>query len=401
LELRDDLVLVGRLLIVRPVRHLLRGALLAPGSDRYSFRVWRYIKPLYGGTGGVGYADYIHAADWEVWQPHFRPMLMDVLAEDIFEPFGRVTTLDDFAEFLSGTDRFFSERVIALALAGEPERALAYIRERGQSDPSNSHRRLWANEQLEFLGRDIGEVCAEFHGKEAEAALALKLGDIWQPAPFPAELPTSGRATSPADPLFVTTPWIARPSSLVDEVPDRPGDVRFATRWLYRNGRRVLLALLTAEQAEERHRNRENLSGGLLVTLRRDTGWDREEPDKPWYPAGPSSFVNVYLQLDSSSHRVVAQFRGDLQDDNRLHLFSVEVKERAARWSEWLCYFDLKKDEKSIHDSRMSPKVYQKIQLTDADRDLATCPIPDFGEFDLLVRRAREVLQNAGYRELA
>src|SRR5262245_57447798 len=41
LKLRSDLVLVDRLLVIRPVRHMLRGALFGRTSDKYSFRIWR------------------------------------------------------------------------------------------------------------------------------------------------------------------------------------------------------------------------------------------------------------------------------------------------------------------------------------------------------------------------
>src|SRR5262249_53760705 len=48
LELCPDLVLIDRMLIVRPVRHLLRGAFFDRTSDKYTFEIWRYLKPLYG-----------------------------------------------------------------------------------------------------------------------------------------------------------------------------------------------------------------------------------------------------------------------------------------------------------------------------------------------------------------
>jgi len=41
LEQRPDLVLIGRMLLIRPVRHILRGAFLDRTGDKYSFRIWR------------------------------------------------------------------------------------------------------------------------------------------------------------------------------------------------------------------------------------------------------------------------------------------------------------------------------------------------------------------------
>ena len=47
LEQRDDLVLVGRHLFIRPVRHLMRGAFFHRTSDKFNFGVFRMVKPLY------------------------------------------------------------------------------------------------------------------------------------------------------------------------------------------------------------------------------------------------------------------------------------------------------------------------------------------------------------------
>lgn len=60
LEQREDLVLVDRLLLIRPVRHLIRGAYFAR-SGKYDFRVWSHVNPLYAPTGlGTGdmFGDY-------------------------------------------------------------------------------------------------------------------------------------------------------------------------------------------------------------------------------------------------------------------------------------------------------------------------------------------------------
>ena len=95
LELRSDLVVVGRLLI-RPVRHLLRGALFERTSDKYRFGVRPYIQPVFRSPKGCGYGDLIFGR-WEVWQPHFVPLLMDCLATEAFDRWAPVITLDGLA----------------------------------------------------------------------------------------------------------------------------------------------------------------------------------------------------------------------------------------------------------------------------------------------------------------
>lgn len=80
LKLRSDLVLHGRLLIIRPVRHIMRGAFLDRLSDKYQFRIFFYLKPLYE-RAGLGYGSYIHPS--KVWETHFESELMDLLANDM------------------------------------------------------------------------------------------------------------------------------------------------------------------------------------------------------------------------------------------------------------------------------------------------------------------------------
>src|SRR5205085_5923254 len=96
-----------------------------------------------------------HRGQWQVWQPHFQPFLIDSLAEDIFEHVGRVTTLDELPGATSDSGRFFTERVIAWVLAGERERAVDYVRQMERHAAENPYWKHWAREQWAFLERDI------------------------------------------------------------------------------------------------------------------------------------------------------------------------------------------------------------------------------------------------------
>src|SRR5262249_17887117 len=103
LQQRSDLVFIGRLLLVRPVRHLVRGVLFE--RDKHSVRLRAYLKPLYETQGfgdeiSFGYARRIH--DLPVWDPHFEPLLMETLA-DILDEIGPVTTLAELAPMMSGS----------------------------------------------------------------------------------------------------------------------------------------------------------------------------------------------------------------------------------------------------------------------------------------------------------
>jgi hypothetical protein len=387
------------------VRHVLRGVLLEPGRARYSFSVRPYIRTLYGDEGRLGFRKPIHEGLWQVWQPHFQALLMDVLAEDIFAPVGRITTLADVATaVLSGPDKFFEDGVTALALAGDRGRAEDYIREIEQKDPE--YRKDWADSKRKFLAGDMAALCAKLRAREVRMVKALKVEQIWEPSPFAVELPAAERAARSAEPLFLPTPWIERPPWLLQEAPDRPGDVRFAKDQLSRNGGIVLLVPLTREQAEARHRDNEGyvlaqrLESGVLVRLRHGAGSNRLFG---WYDGlslPPRRSVRILLELEGSNASAQLLFRADRDDDRLLDLSLVMVRHRSERRRDWFSSV-FEDGEVEIHDPR-DPRDEPPATrpLTDAERALVTGPIPEFGEVDGLVTRALGWLRTAGYGEI-
>ena len=409
LEQRSDLVLVGRLLVIRPIRHLLRGVVFEPSGDKYSFRLWPLIKLLgRASSEGFSYADPIHEGHWKVWRPHFLPLLLDSLAEDVFARLGRLTTMSDLAAELAHNDQFPSVRVIALVLAGERDSAVAYIRELERRDPDRS--KVWVAAQMRLLDRDIADVCAEFRAKEEATAKALDLLDAWQSAPFPAELPPGERPGRSAEPLFPIAPWIARPPWLIQEAPELPGEVRFAKDLLRRDGRVVLEVPLTSREAEDRHRNAldytlvTRLPDGVLLLMSRITRWDPQDPyfsrfvpPPDWTPS-----VSLYLLVQSPSLHLLAVFFDERHSgkcpNDLLHLIYIDAYEPAPRRSVWHC--SLYNGERTIHDDRSGERIYTKAPLTDADYTLTKCPMPPFAEFKEPLRRVHAVLQAFGFGEM-
>ena len=260
LEQRDDLALVGRMLIIRPVRHLLRGAFFDRTSDRYELRIWRYIVPLYeADPDTLGYGDDIHPQAYDVWQPHFLPLLMDILAEHVFAQLGKISGLSDFTAQQSGKRRSFEAGLTSLFLGGGSEQADEYLARlsphaRRDEDVQRIFHRL-----RERFSHEPERTIADFHAKEAAAVKALKLEHVWDPAPFAVEVPAGERAFTTNEPVFLTAPWPSCPAWLWQELPNRTGEVRYAKDLLYRDGSVLLLVALTPDEAAERHREREAL----------------------------------------------------------------------------------------------------------------------------------------------
>jgi hypothetical protein len=411
LKQRRDLVLLDRLLIIRPVRHLLRGALFDRTSDKYRFRVWRYIRPLFPVDDGGFFHTDIHSTEWEVWQPHFQAFLFDALAEDVFDFVGKLTSLADFHGDLGERDlglrARFKASVAALVLGGQRERAAELIEtERARTADRDGYWISVINERRQLLERDSASLCAEFRSKEAEVAKHLNLGDAWQPAPFPVEVPAAERERRCDDPLFLPTPWIPRPARLVEEPPSEIGEVRFASTILQRKAGVTMLVALTREQAEERHRTRQQyalatrLSDGYLLVIRHRTGWSPHSPDQPKNPDYVPNRT-FYLEVHTGRDRLLqARFSEPVCRHGVLEMQSLEFREPVSGYNTWHAYNDIEGRMKTIHDHRNNPRGHEERSMTDSDVALCEFAEPRFGEFNDLWQRVEIYLRNEGFGTL-
>ena len=407
LDERDDLVLVGRSLFIRPVRHLVRGAFFHRTRDKFGFGVFRMVKPLYQPPDSIDYQSGGVGGDWRVWQPHFQPLLMKQLAEDAFARVGQITTFDDFAEHLSkNRSRSYGhpeqlERITALQLAGKADRAAAYVEQLernlkadGDRDYIRAHWKRLSN---------VSALCDRLRAKEFETAKAMKLKHIWEPSPFPVELPVAER-TKVAEPEFPALPWVAVASSppLLLPPPEHPGEVRFAKCITWHNDNLMLVAPLTPTEAEERHREYEEyllaarLPDGILAIIDRVTGWDRLKP-------GAIAYLRptFHMRLCERSRDITADISPSLEDTGLFNFGSIHVHDRASSSLLWNAYLNLKHGTVSIEDSRNGePREHKKFAISPALRDAAICQTPTFGEYTELCARLRSVLQMTGYGEI-
>jgi hypothetical protein len=420
LKERSDLVLVDRLLVIRPVRHILRGVMFGRTHDRYRFA----IDPLgaalcythdYPASGRQGHI--VGRAFEAVWQPLFESVLTEALARHVFDHIGQITTLGDLAVYRF-VDRWPSaEHVTFTLLSGQQERAMEYIRQVEERHPSSQE---WAQAQRSRLA-NIPALCAECHAREASAAKALKIQHIWEPSPFPVELPAAERARRSAEPVFIPRPWVERRPELFREMPEHPDEIAFAMELVNSDNRATLVAPLTREQAEDRHLNGEPYvlaaclpTGWRILLCRR--GEDRNHPSRS--PNRPLS--GIFLVLDSSDvvvhgtfdntfdrETLRALFRAfesreffDTSDRERmLELSDVVVSSRPNRNTVWSWRLSKMDGTEMISDDR-EEKVVEN-QLTSADIDRLHCPELGFGDFDTPVAMMLSVLRSRGYGEVA
>ena len=404
LDQRDDLVLVGRHLFIRPVRHLMRGVFFDRTGDKFSFRLHVMVKPLYGEPEGIGCGDRIHDGQWEVWQPHFQGLLMDSLAEDIFNIVGKVTTFSEFADFLAAQRDpldWVRSRILALVLAGEQDQAAAHLEQLQRDNEGWTH---WLDEIGQDISGDVATLCDILHAREAETIKTLKLKDIWEPSPFPVELPISQRHRM-SEPALSITPWVAKPPSPLHPPPQRPGEVRFAKSFIRRDDGVVLVAPLTRDQAQIRHRNSESyllaarLADEMLIIISRRTFWDRNAPQRFGHSPNPSS-MSPHIELHGLSHVATTWVSSHSAGVGLLQVSSISVHERLGFKSEWHCNIDFKDGEVGIYDYRDGPGTRVGSALTPLQRDAALWPLPAFGEYADANEQVRSLLSVLGFGEI-
>jgi hypothetical protein len=433
---RSDLALVGNLLVIRPVRHLVRGVVLR-WHHRTTLLATPYIRPLYQ-RDELFLEDAVCSPSLD--GPDFEPLLFYRLAKDAFAPLGQVASVEDFIESswgkrLRGRPHELLPSILlsrgieqAKALTSpsaplvEPlAKAKAQLARTNRRDRSAMLNSTWQVEQLEralaqaqhwesLFSRSDSEIFHYYRAWETAVARGFKLEQVWEPSPFPAELPQAGRAAKSADPVFVPTPWLEFPDTWRQEAPERPGGVRFGYSWERRDRRIILLHPITRDEAEHRHRTGMPYKlmtrlpeGHVLVQSCRSLSNPVREAD-----GSIKDCPTARHRLDvfgSDGRYMVADFRSDFPHPEILEMRSVKIDLRKGERlfdkdgeDEWYSFLDFEKGEKSIHHYReREKKLYERRKMTEADRATYRFPWPSFGDVETLWTRVSRHLRDEGY----
>jgi hypothetical protein len=239
LERNCDLTLVGRLVVIKPVRHLIRGVFFAAGVDPIIFAPTWFMNFLFKPDAGAndrwgerlyrekGPRDFNDPAvqdptgiriaqsflpirerrypkswgDWVAYDPVIATEMCEVIEQQALPMLRAVQSIDDFVTFTADKTRFpwtymgshvFNERYV-FAAQGNFEAALAACSELAASRPTSPA----TTELLPRLADgDRRGVAQLLHGWEAESVKRLKLEKFWEPTPFPIELSVRRSATA-------------------------------------------------------------------------------------------------------------------------------------------------------------------------------------------------------------
>lgn len=206
LDQNPDLALVGRLILIKPVRHLLRGVYFARSLDHNAFTPTWLIVPMfrYGAHVIFNWGQELYNRSYGPWDIR-KPATPKTMCEEIERtalPLVRsVQTIDDFVGFAS-EERFgamrldndlFAKIVIDIA-RGDFDTARAICAHFFREIPfkpwydGKDYAGIMPVLRLLLAANDRAGLARVLHQWEADSIEACKLEKFWEPTPFPFEL---------------------------------------------------------------------------------------------------------------------------------------------------------------------------------------------------------------------
>lgn len=207
LDKHDDLALVGRLLVVKPVHHVLRGVLIDRTSSRdYVDPTW-FLYHVFGPypRTPLSYGERLYSRRFKGWRttrPEIGASLCEEIEEVALPQLRSVFTLEEYVAAVPSTRgghiwSIDSEQksLIDLALGDlVSARRLCADKICNRPDPKPKEADVTKAEAAGakllcslLAGDDIEAIVRTLHAWEATNIKALKLDTYWQPTPFPVE----------------------------------------------------------------------------------------------------------------------------------------------------------------------------------------------------------------------
>ncbi len=195
----NDVALVGRFLIIKPVHHIMRGVFIDRSGDKNLLVPTTVADLLFQNrkriTLGWGERLYNRASpQWDVTRPETIEILYDMLETEVIPMLRRIISFDDFVAYASiirppFNNKFESYRFTNMLLAVA----------KGEFDIARS---IWrGDEQLRVYlnanepsfhpaleAGDRSELVRLFNRWEEQTVKTFKLEKVWERTPFPFEL---------------------------------------------------------------------------------------------------------------------------------------------------------------------------------------------------------------------
>ena len=200
---QPELALIGRMIVIPPVRHVLRAIYLdrSGRAERFSPR-WTALS-LFELRGDITFSlgGDIYKPRPTPWHEEYPtlwwnddPETPQVLVEAIETLLPKLAPLDDFEAFyqhlISVKDHAYHlrpyQRVVVEAARGRLDEVRKICRDEFSRWPSKSAEAICAL----LAENDIAGIVALLHEWEATTVRNLKIEHLWEPTPFPLEAPS-------------------------------------------------------------------------------------------------------------------------------------------------------------------------------------------------------------------
>lgn len=206
-ERNPDLEIVGRTVIVKPVRHLLSAVLVDRTSTADCVNPRWFVYHLFSPRRDyhLSWGDLLGGSHGYLWTTEHAGMeheLVETINSVALPLLRTIQTLDDFVSLIMARwqghhlmNDDWTRIAVELAL-GNIEQATALCSDRicNYPEPGSKEADVWRNEVLGtqqicrlLRAGDIPGAVRKLHEFERRTVEALKLGHLWEPTPFPVE----------------------------------------------------------------------------------------------------------------------------------------------------------------------------------------------------------------------
>jgi hypothetical protein len=206
LDANDDLALVGRLLVMKPVTHILRAVIIDRRSSAETIVPTWFCYHMFGPYPiyFLSWGDQLYGRNWRTDDPNVSEALCAAIESVALPKIRPVTTIEAFHEALPVLSAYWGHKwekmpdvkMLFDAAEGDIESAKTLCRDMicTRADPGPKEADVTiataagAKKLCALLANDdIAGVVRTLHEWEETNVKTLKLAPYWQPMPFPVE----------------------------------------------------------------------------------------------------------------------------------------------------------------------------------------------------------------------
>jgi hypothetical protein len=206
LDANEDLALVGRLIVMKPVTHILRGVLIDRRSSAEKIVPKWFCYHMFGPFPdySLNWGDELYGRNWRTDDPEISEALCAAIENVALPKIRPVTTIAAFHQALPVLSAYYGHKwekipdvkMLFDTAEGDIEAAKKLCRDsickRADPGPKEADvtiaRAAGAKKLCKLLtNNDVPGIVRTLHEWEETNVNALKLAPYWQPTPFPVE----------------------------------------------------------------------------------------------------------------------------------------------------------------------------------------------------------------------